>query len=125
MSKYPLVRKIYLYLFSLVGLVLVVIGGVRLVGLGLKAYIFTEADRYYAYPVSRPKIAPLPRVISEEPLSDELVEPSQEEIDAYEAKQRTSNRQREAAEAIAMILVGAPLYFYHWRVVQKDRADRS
>ena len=40
MNQYPLIRKIYLYTFSLVGLV-VVIGGVRLVGLGLKAFVFT------------------------------------------------------------------------------------
>ena len=37
-NKYHLIRKIYLYTFSLVGLVLVVIGGVRLVGLGLKSF---------------------------------------------------------------------------------------
>ena len=36
-----IIRKIYLYLFSLIGLVLVVIGCVQLVNLGLKAYIFT------------------------------------------------------------------------------------
>jgi len=41
-NKYHLIRKIYLYTFSLVGLVLVVIGGVRLVGLGLKTFVFTK-----------------------------------------------------------------------------------
>ena len=48
-----LIRKIYLYLFSLIGLVLVVIGCVQLVNLGLKAYVFTAADQYYTYPVCR------------------------------------------------------------------------
>jgi len=33
MEKYPLIRKIYLYLFTLVGLSLMVIGGVKLVDL--------------------------------------------------------------------------------------------
>ena len=47
-----LIRKIYLYLFSLIGLVLVVIGCVQLVNLGLKAYIFTAADQYYSYPIA-------------------------------------------------------------------------
>ena len=133
MQKPGLVRKIYLYLFSLVGLVLVVIGAVQLVGLVLKAYIFTEADRYYEYPRARfveepPKIAP---ESSEPSTLDRLnaqfegyKEPTREEIEAFEARQRTSNRQREAAEALAMIIIGAPLYFYHWRVVQRDRGKR-
>ena len=60
-NKYHLIRKIYLYTFSLVGLVLVVIGGVRLVGLGLKAFVFTKADVYYEYPMARPmKVALTP-----------------------------------------------------------------
>ena len=53
-KKMSLIRKIYLYLFSLIGLVLVVIGCVELVNLGLKAYIFTAADQYYSYPVAAP-----------------------------------------------------------------------
>ncbi|MEK7195457.1 MAG: hypothetical protein AAB655_02060, partial [Patescibacteria group bacterium] len=59
MNKYPLIRKIYLYLFSLIGLVLITIGTVQLVGLALKALIFTKADKFYEYPMSRPvKVAP-------------------------------------------------------------------
>ena len=54
MNKYPFIRKIYLYLFALIGLVLIVIGCVRLVGLALKTYIFTKADVYYEYPMTRP-----------------------------------------------------------------------
>ncbi|MBI5019261.1 hypothetical protein HZB58_03235 [Candidatus Gottesmanbacteria bacterium] len=40
------VRLIYLYLFSFVGLLTVVIGSVRLVDLGLKVFVFPDADRY-------------------------------------------------------------------------------
>ena len=58
-NKYHLIRKIYLYTFSLVGLVLVVIGGVRLVGLGLKTFVFIKADVYYEYPMSRPVKVPV------------------------------------------------------------------
>ncbi len=50
MERKELIRTIYLYLFSLVGLVLVVIGLVQLVDLGLKAYVFTKADQYIRYP---------------------------------------------------------------------------
>src|SRR3972149_11083551 len=119
MSKYHLIRKIYLYTFSLVGLVLVVIGGVRLVGLGLKAFVFTKADVYYEYPMARPvKVAPMP-----EGKAEELQQPNKEEVEAYQRDQRTANRQREAAESLAMIIVGLPLYLYHWRVVKKDKDE--
>ena len=108
MSKYHLIRKIYLYTFSLVGLVLVVIGGVRLVGLGLKTFVFTKADVYYEYPMAR--LGRVPK-------------PSKEEVDVYQRDQRTANRQREAAESLAMIIVGLPLYLYHWQMVRKEKED--
>ena len=52
-------------------------------------------------------------------------EPSEEEVKAFEEKQRRSNRQREAAESIAFVLVGVPLYFYHWRVIKKDKQEEA
>jgi len=44
MKKQSLVRTIYLYIFALLGLVLLIIGGVNFVNMGLKAFIFTQAD---------------------------------------------------------------------------------
>lgn len=44
MQHYPLIRTIYLYLFSLLGLVLLIIAGVRFLDMGLKAFVFTKAD---------------------------------------------------------------------------------
>lgn len=114
MNKYPLIRKIYLYLFALIGLVLMVIGGVRLVSLGLKAYIFTKADTYYDYP--RSKLAIVEN-------GKEVVEPTKEELDEFNKNQASSNRQREAAESIAFMIVGLPLYLYHWTVIKKDKKE--
>jgi len=39
-----IIRTIYLYIFALLGLVLVIIGGVRFVDMGLKAFVFTKAE---------------------------------------------------------------------------------
>ncbi len=122
MNKYPLIRRIYLYLFAFIGLVLITIGCVRLVGLGLKTYIFKEADIYYNYPMAKP--APIPADSTgslQEAGTTTAREPSEKEVKAFEEKQRRSNRQREAAESIAMIIVGLPLYFYHWRVIRRDK----
>lgn len=121
MNKHPLIRKIYLYIFTLVGLALITIGCVRLVGLGLKTYIFTKADIYIEYPIARPiKIAPV-----EGDKTEELQQPTKEEVEEYQNKQQTANRQRDAAESLAMLIVGLPLYFYHWSVIKKDKKEEN
>ena len=108
-----------MYLFAFLGLVLITIGCVRLVGLALKTYIFKEADIYYNYPIEKPVPA------LEAGTSTVARESSEEEIKTFEEKQRRSNRQREAAESIAFILVGVPLYFYHWRVIKRDKQQEE
>ncbi|MEK9150658.1 MAG: hypothetical protein AAB411_01030 [Patescibacteria group bacterium] len=124
MNKYPFIRKIYLYLFALIGLVLIVIGCVRLVGLALKTYIFTKADVYYEYPMTRPvKNPPAGGAPTEGNKTEEIQQPTKEEIEEYQNKQQTSNRQREAAESLAFIIVGLPLYLYHWSVIKKDKKE--
>jgi len=30
------------------------------------------------------------------------------------------NRQREISSSLAMIIVGGPLYLYHWKMIQKE-----
>ncbi|MEK7590396.1 MAG: hypothetical protein AAB454_01660 [Patescibacteria group bacterium] len=117
MNKYPLIRKIYLYSLALIGLILVVIGGVRLVSLGLKTYIFTKADIYYSYPSARPV------KVAGDKTATEFIEPTKEELDEFNKNQASSNRQREAAESIAFMVVGLPLYLYHWTVIKKDRKE--
>ena len=109
----PIIRKIYLYLFSLIGLVLVVIGCVQLVNLGLKAYVFTGADHYYAYPMGVPA--------GSAGSSTAPAAPTEEQVAAYQNEQTLSGRERAAASALAMIIVGIPLYLYHWRVIREDK----
>ncbi len=90
-------------MFSLIGLVLITIGTVRMVDLGLKVFIFKEADSIFEFPVRTP--------------DGEKTEVSEE----IKQKQRSSQRQRDAAGALAQIIVGLPLYLYHWNLVKKDK----
>lgn len=114
----PLIRKIYLYLFALVGLTLVTIGAVRLLGLGLKTFIFTKADIFYEYPAARP-------IKVDDKALSEVQPPSPAEVEEFQKKTREANRQREAAESLAMIIAGVPLYAYHWRLIKKDKEESS
>lgn len=111
------IRKIYLYLFALIGLVISTIGAVQLVNLGLKTYVFPNADNYYPYPMEKPVPA------SPAGATTTTREPSQKEIDTYNERQRTSQRQRDAANALAMLIVGVPLYAYHWMVIKKEKEN--
>lgn len=103
------IRLLYLYLFAFIGLLVTVIGSVRVVQLALKIYVFKGADRYTAYvtplyPEGKPEMDP--RDVEE-----------QRRINEIESNRQ---RQREVADSAAMILVGVPLYLYHWKTIQKE-----
>lgn len=108
------IRLLYLYLFSFIGLLIAVIGGVRLVQLGIKVYVFNGADQYTNYAVPTY-------------LDGKGAEPEQAEIETQRKINETESkrqRQREVAEALAMIIIGAPLYLYHWKTIQKESKNK-
>ena len=121
-NKRELVRAIYLYLFSLLGLVLITIGLVRIVDLGLKTYIFKKADQAYIYPEYPIRV----RAPGEEVQA--LTKEEQEEYDekrvAAEEANREGRRQRTASNSLAMIIIGTPLFLYHWKTIQKDKESK-
>jgi hypothetical protein len=110
MSTIEWVKKIYIYLFSAIGLIVVIIGSVQLIDIGLKAWIFTKADNYYSYPM--PVSTPDKGQVAQQP--DQAV------IDEYQKNNMESQRQSSASNAIAMIIVGVPLFLYHWRLAMRQ-----
>lgn len=100
MSK---IRLVYLYLFAAIGLVTIIVGTVRMVDLGLKVFIFKDADKFEIYPTKLPDGKP---------------ELTIDEMRTRQDKETTRNRQRELVGALAMLAVGLPVYWYHWRTVQ-------
>ncbi len=111
MERKELIRTIYLYLFSLIGLVITVIGLVNIVNLGLKSFIFVKADQPIIYPA-------YPAKPSSTPADEAAYNSAQEDA---QKKQEESQRERTAADALAMIIVGLPLFVYHWKTIQKDK----
>lgn len=104
------VKKIYIYLFSAIGLIVVIIGGVQLVDLGLKSFIFTKADVYYNYPSAT--------VVPEK--GQTIVQPDPKELEKYQKNDLLSRRQGQASTAVSMIVIGLPLFLYHWRLARKE-----
>lgn len=101
MGKHSLIRTIYLYLFACLGLVLLTIGGVRFLDMGLKAFVFTKAEQEQRYDV-KPSLS---------------VEP--------EVSYVTVKRHRDASLNLSLILIGLPLYLYHWRIIKKETKNRE
>jgi len=128
------IRTIYLYLFSLVGLILLIMGTVNFLDMGLKAFVFTEADQDQMVYRMKPT---LPSGIDKQDIekiqkTNGLSGEQKDKIDnwlkdyeRWEEKQEeydpvTSRRHEEAAQNLALILVGLPVFLYHWRIVRKE-----
>jgi len=110
MKKDSIIRTIYLYIFALVGLILVIIGGVRFLDMGLKMFIFTQADQEYRYDYR-------------EPLVKENAEGGKEcecpEL-VSQTDYITQGRHRDASISLSLILVGLPIYLYHWSIIKRE-----
>ena len=142
LEKHPLVRTIYLYLFTIVGLALIVSGSVRFLDMGLKMFIFTKADdqqklqSYYSSPVvpvaSIEKIQKYQQSTSSELTAEEkaalktwLADYQKYQEQASKIDYLASQRQSDASSSLAMILVGLPLYLYHWRIIRKETKEEK
>lgn len=100
-------RLLYLYLFSFVGLLITVIGSIQIVDLTLKTYIFKVSD-YSSYPMT--------------PVTDEKgkVLQSVEDQQKQQEAEATNQRKRNLSNSLAMIVIGTPLYLYHWQTIKKE-----
>jgi hypothetical protein len=128
-----LIKSIYLYTFALVGLSLVIIGSVNFIDMALKAFVFTQAeqDTYYKMPTSSYQIETIESLKNNESLTQEekeIVERWLSDYEAWEERNKevdplTSRRQERASKNLALILIGIPLYLYHWRLIRKEVAN--
>jgi len=98
---------LYLYLFSFVGLLITIIGGIQIVDLTLKTYIFKVSD-YSGYPMI--------------PVKDEkgMVTQTVEDQQKQQELEASNQRKRQLSNSLAMIAIGAPLYLYHWKTIRRE-----
>jgi hypothetical protein len=132
----PVIRTIYLYLFALLGLVLIIIGSVRFLDMALKTFVFKQADEdmriNYMMPSSYitkevgDKVGTEAKEVS---LTQDEVNQINQCVSSYDNWKETrgsvdpiaAQKQRDASISLAMMLVGLPLYLYHWGVIKKDK----
>ncbi len=133
-----LIRTIYLYLFALVGLALLTAGAVRLVDMGLRALVFTKADEMQRLYQMMPPVMPYSLERIEELQEGEGLSEEERAVikrwlaDYKDWEERRSkidpviaSRHRDASVNLAMILVGLPLYLYHWRIIGRETRSKE
>lgn len=129
------IRVVYLYLFALVGLVLIVIGGAQLIDLGLRTYVLTEADaemRVQSVPEPPLRLSPstAEALATDSTLDADTRRALDQWADDYQRMRERreavdpvrARRQRQLATALSLLLVGLPLFGYHWAVIRRERA---
>lgn len=143
MKKHSLIRTIYLYIFALLGLVLLIIGGVNFLNMGLKAFIFTQAEeeqrllyKQMPVPFSTSRVEELEKEIGageeiclseEEKISIEnwLTDYNSWKEDRSKIDPVTARRHRDASLNLSLILIGLPLYLYHWQIIKKETENKE
>lgn len=117
---------------------LTIIGGTRFVDMGLKAYVFTEAEREERIYREQP---PLPgsvdlvkiRALSvneefdiedRESVKNWLARYEQWEVNYSNFNYTTARRHRDASVSLSLILIGLPVYLYHWRIIRRESREK-
>ncbi|MFP4567537.1 MAG: hypothetical protein ACLFN8_01195 [Candidatus Woesearchaeota archaeon] len=119
------VGRVYLYLFSMLGLVLIVIGSVGLINLGLKNLVFNAQDPWSMQPPMPYFTNKLDTLETCDDLSAEdriLLDNWLRDYEAWEATAERANNYRDregAARNLALLIVGIPLFLFHWRLVRE------
>ncbi len=136
-EHYPIIRTIYLYIFALVGLIIVIIGSVRAFTMGLEVFVFKDIDKQeklgYERPLSTPYMKDLKIAQDDESFTEDEQETIREWLASYEKWKIESEsfdhvsarRQKETASILANIFVGFPLYLYHWLLIKKETKDKK
>lgn len=136
--KRNIVRQIYFYAASLITLIIMVISGGQIVNTLLKATLFPKADRAYRAscdekgfrhygnePVPFPE--KVPTASEEKAQSPTLTEEEKAELKARceenLAEERSAERQRDLVKNLSMLLVSAPVFWFHFRIAQREREE--
>lgn len=109
-----LIRKIYIYIALLIGLILIIIGSVQLIDIGLKKFIFTKADEPLMYPYPP---APFSK---ETTISKEELEKQQLKQLEFERQNLERERQRKLTNSLSFVLVGSIVFILHWYLSKKE-----
>jgi len=113
-------RLLYLYLFSFVGLLITIIGSIQIIDLGLKTYVFKVSEySFYSPPFTPDGRTPTTKEEIDQQKLNKI------EMDKQGIIEQASQRKRQLSTSLSMILVGIPLYLYHWKTIKKENRPEN
>lgn len=115
-----ILKMIYLYILSFVGIIITVVASIGIVDMVLKNYILSvEPSPYYYDMCSMEKPGTIDEKM-ESPTKEERAACIEEQ--SLKAKQEQSNQmKRDLSGQIAGLLIGIPLWLYHWGLIRKEK----
>ncbi|MFA6099308.1 MAG: hypothetical protein WC750_00330 [Patescibacteria group bacterium] len=126
LNKSSLIKTIYFYLVSLIALLMVVFSTADLINLGLKTWVFPKTNAtYYGMPCAS-QVYPVPAEKGVTQTVATIDYAKQCEADRQnQAEMSIIQNQRDAVRDISMIVVGIPLFLYHWITLRKDKESEK
>jgi hypothetical protein len=124
------IRSIYFYAATLIFLIMSVIAMISLLNLALKTYVFTKADMAYGqqcddrgemYYAPKPVMAPGETPAAVKELTAEEKAANKAACEKNLADQKSAEHQRDLVQYLSMLVVAAPLFWIHFKWVQKER----
>lgn len=119
--KPSLIKSIYFYTVSLIALMMISFSTADLVNLGLKTWVFTKADQadYYLQPCAVPVPTPSPDFNRADYMKN------CEDNNRQQKENYIVQKQRDAVRDLAFLVVGIPLFAYHWKTIRKESRNES
>ncbi len=135
--KWKIIRLVYLYLVSLIGLVVFLVGGIGLVNTGLKALLNVDVNyygvsskqvcrdpnylggSYYGAKATMPVPAPAESAAAVD-VNSQTYKDCVQDQEEEQKKQQKNEQRRAIAEGLAGMIIGLPIWMYHWFVIQRD-----
>ena len=128
------IRNVYLYLVALIGLITFIIGSVCIINGVLQHYVFNVDSSGYSQPVYPGYQDQCSQTYPDknDPTGKNLIYPTTQQIAdcrvvqaEQDKKMNDSNFFRDLSTAIAQIVIGLPIWLFHWGIIQKDYRRRE
>ena len=125
------IRSIYFYAVSIIALFMLVFSAVDLINIGLKTWVFKNADPSYGICIpgnAGTYNGPMIPSSTDPNVKIAPTGPTQAECD-LQNKQNEENISRQnqssAVRDFSMLIVALPLFLFHFRIVQKEWKERK
>ncbi|HLG25562.1 MAG TPA: hypothetical protein VI588_02090 [Candidatus Gracilibacteria bacterium] len=121
-----IIRNVYLYIVSMIGLIVFIWGAVSIINTVLKTYVF-QVDDYTYYSPFMEGPCEMQQIDPKDPTGKTMIEHTTQEIAECEEKieeqrvrDRTRNLGYDVSIGVAQIAVGAPVWLFHWGIIKRE-----